>query len=351
MSVKKLLWKESASLIVLANNRALRKPYNYDVLMLKRSERTSLRPNHVVFPGGIKESMDESPRWINYFKKIGIDDKLLRDLTVVNGQRPGIFRKTSPNSIEKEIALRITAIRETFEEVGLFLCRGKNNINNKKEFGEFTEDFDRKHWQHEIHNDPSKFLNMCETLNVVPDLWSLYEWSVWLTPASDKKRFETAFYLVAVDDKPNLICEEQEVNEVLWKNPKEYFQSYQSADVWLQPPQIYELSRLAGISEIEKVQKFASERNSKGLTLFLPVKHKCKNGLVGILPGDDYYPENPNAFTEIREVNENVDQYCSPVKRCHRIITGNNECRAILNFQPFDGHLNPLDMKNIVSKL
>lgn len=348
MSVK-TLWKESASLIVLANNRAIKKSYNYDVLMLKRSPKTSLKPNHLVFPGGMTERMDESQLWIKYFEKFGINPKLLTDLTAVHGNRPGIFRKSCSNSVAKEITLRISAIRETFEEVGLFLCRDKNNLNNKKEYGAFSEDFDREHWQREVHNDPGKFLQLCEQLKVVPDLWSLYEWSVWLTPASDKKRFEAAFYLVAMNDKPNLICEKDEVTEVMWKNPMEYIESYRNDEVWMQPPQIYELSRLAGVSEIENVQKFASERNFKGSTLFLPVKHKCKNGLVGVLPGDDEYPENPNEPRKIIEINANVDEFCSNVKRCHRIITQTKETRAILNFEPFDGHLKPMEIKNVVS--
>lgn len=339
------IWKESASLIVLANNKTLKKKYGYDVLMLKRSTKTSLRQNHVVFPGGIKERTDESPLWIEYFKRFEIDHKLLKDLSHVHGHRPEIFQSTDSNSIEKEIALRITALRETFEEVGMLLCREKKNFLHKKGYGTFKEDFDKKYWQTVVHNDPSKFLVMCEELNVVPDLWGLYEWSVWLTPASDKKRFQTAFFLVALNDRPVLNCEENEVSEILWKNPNEYFESYHNSKVWFQPPQVYELSRLANIHEIENAQKFAMDRNSKGSTLFLPVKYKCNNGLVGILPGDDIYPENPNDITNILQVDENVNQFCSPVKRCHRVITGNKECRAVLNFEPFDGHLKPIDVQ------
>ncbi|XP_055920319.1 acyl-coenzyme A diphosphatase NUDT19-like [Eupeodes corollae] len=348
MSVK-TLWKESASMIVLAKNGTKNKTFNYDVLMFKRSKKTSLMPNHVVFPGGVKESLDESTNWIKHLNKIGIQEKCLKDLTLVHGQRPGIFTKTSPNSIEKEIALRITAIRETFEEVGLFLCRGKDSFSKERQYGVFKEDFDRKHWQQEVHNNPSKFLEMCEELNVFPDLWSLYEWSVWLTPASDKKRFQTAFFLVTLNEKPNLISEEHEVTEILWKSPTEYFE--RNAEVSLQPPQVYELSRLANLSEIEKVQKFASERNSKGSTLFLPVSHKCKNGSVRILPGDDCYPDDPNNCTEVVRVDENVDTFCSTAKRCHRIInSGSKESTAILNFEPFDGHLSPINVRNIVNK-
>lgn len=112
----------------------------------------------------------------------------------------------------REISLRITAIRETFEEVGLLLCKPKKD-NGNGIYGYVKEDFDRKKWQKEVHNDSTKFLELCKELDVIPDLWSLHEWSAWLTPATFKKRFETAFYIVAVNHQPNLIIEEHEVKE------------------------------------------------------------------------------------------------------------------------------------------
>lgn len=84
--------------------------------------------------------------------------------------------------------MRITAIRETFEELGVIFCRDRKSLSNNEGYGNFKEDFDRKHWQGIVHNDASKFLNLCEELDVVPDLWSLYEWSNWFTPSSFKKR-------------------------------------------------------------------------------------------------------------------------------------------------------------------
>lgn len=57
---------------------------------------------------------------------------------------------------------------------------------------------------------------MCLELEIVPDLWNLYEWTAWLTPTSfGKKRFETAFYLVALENQPEVIAEEIEVQEYM----------------------------------------------------------------------------------------------------------------------------------------
>ena len=90
----------------------------------------------------------------------------------------------------RELSLRITAIRETFEELGIIFCRDRKSLTSAdgKGYGNFKEDFDRKHWQSLIHNDASKFLTLCEELDIVPDIWSLCEWSNWFTPSTFKKR-------------------------------------------------------------------------------------------------------------------------------------------------------------------
>lgn len=64
----------------------------------------------------------------------------------------------------------------------------------------------------QVFNDAAKFIKLCEQLDVVPDIWSLYEWSVWLTPTWKRtKRFETVFYLVGVDEQPTINVENDEV--------------------------------------------------------------------------------------------------------------------------------------------
>lgn len=91
------------------------------------------------------------------------------------------------NFYSREISLRITAIRETFEEVGILLCKPKKAEYNSI-YSHCLESFDRKMWQKAVHNDSTKFLELCKELNVIPDLWSLHEWAAWLTPATFKKR-------------------------------------------------------------------------------------------------------------------------------------------------------------------
>ena len=47
----------------------------------------------------------------------------------------------------------------------------------------------------------SEFLTMCKEFDICPNIWSLYEWSDWLTPLhlKTKSRFDTMFYIASTD--------------------------------------------------------------------------------------------------------------------------------------------------------
>lgn len=61
--------------------------------MLKRSNRTAVFANHVVFPGGIFDQSDENIEWLKYFQEIGITQQSLKELLVVDSkiERPTIL--------------------------------------------------------------------------------------------------------------------------------------------------------------------------------------------------------------------------------------------------------------------
>lgn len=47
--------------------------------------------------------------------------------------------------------------------------------------------------------------------DLIPDILKLYEWSVWLTPTYSSKRYEAAFFILALENIPPVYSE---VNEV-----------------------------------------------------------------------------------------------------------------------------------------
>lgn len=140
-------WKEASSLIIVSkaaltdkvnrNSSATANQWNssvtsdYRLMMVKRSGLSSFMASAFVFPGGVVEVADYSPKWWQLFQKLGLTS---HDLDVFSscivGPRPPMI--TEPlaiseakrgaseevNYLPADIALRIAAIRETFEETG-----------------------------------------------------------------------------------------------------------------------------------------------------------------------------------------------------------------------------------------
>lgn len=132
-------WREAASLIILASTTTttadegpnLRPdPFDYRLLMVKRSGGSSFMASAFVFPGGQVELSDFDPAWLPLFERLGCPRERLDQLTsMVVGPRPPLVtdsitlrnaRKQDPSRqfIHSDIGLRISAIRETFEEAG-----------------------------------------------------------------------------------------------------------------------------------------------------------------------------------------------------------------------------------------
>lgn len=182
------------------------------MLTFKRTAKTSFYANSLAFPGGSIDKSDEDPKWLNFFQNHKIPSEEIRRKSGV--KKPLIY-DFQPNKLEREISLRIAAIRETFEELGIVLCSPKNEIKENSSFSNYfhSKDCDIPEWQHKIHNHKESLLGFCEKFNLVPNILDIFEWSVWLTPTFYPKRFETAFFIVALNSIPPVYGESNEVQD------------------------------------------------------------------------------------------------------------------------------------------
>ena len=237
-------WKEAATLLLVAKTRfrvaSALQTTNYEVLMLKRSGKSKFMPSLHVFPGGMAHDSDFSPAWLELFKRTGDDvhNNLMKFLKRGGTGAPMFSRKRADefSQIPSELAFRITAIRETFEEAGILIVRDINLVKNEKPDASgqalsgkssILSDTILNPWRERVDNDASEFLKMCQELNVVPDVWSLIEWSNWLTPVIPRvqktsgRRFDTAFYLCVLDFIPKAVHCDKETTELEVKYMKD----------------------------------------------------------------------------------------------------------------------------------
>ena len=71
-----------------------------------------------------------------------------------------------------------------------------------------------------------------------------------------------------------------------WWDPNEMLDRYNNKRIWLAPPQIYETHRLLNFKQFDLLQEFVKNRSDKGCERWLPVRMKCKDIFISVLPGE-----------------------------------------------------------------
>jgi 8-oxo-dGTP pyrophosphatase MutT (NUDIX family) len=178
----------AASVIVLRGDP-------FEVLLLRRSEKSRFAPGAWVFPGGAVE----------------VEDRISTD-----------------HSGDELLSLRVCAMRELFEETGILPGR------NAEDLRQFRRDLlgERVHFE-----------------DLYPDGWPSFEelvWTArWITPAGIPKRFDTWFFLIAVAADTIAEPEDAECVDTLWIRPEEALRREQAGELSLLFPTIRNLQAIA----------------------------------------------------------------------------------------------------------
>jgi 8-oxo-dGTP pyrophosphatase MutT (NUDIX family) len=166
----------------------------FEVLMLQRHEKSSFVPNAWVFPGGITDEGDTE----------------LGD---------GSFVDT----------MRVTAVRETFEETGVWL-------------GAPLAEAERK--RRDLLDQRIAFRDLVREAPI--DLAQLVWTSRWITPAGIPKRFDTYFFLAVVGRDAVATAEQNEVVDVTWIHPTEALARHAAREMQMVFPTLRNLEALTG---------------------------------------------------------------------------------------------------------
>ncbi len=310
-SAAKKVWRDSASVILLARDRfaaARKAKFDYEVLMLRRSGKSKFMPNTFVFPGGVISNTDFDKSWRDVFSLFG-NGRSADEVVVGESEgirRPLLMRPRDGDDCDgrmpRDVAFRLCAIRETFEESGVFL-------------GGALPERDVDEWRHRVHDDPGQLLRMCHHFEVCPDIWSLYEWACWLTPLfrgdPGQRRFDTIFYAAFLDDgKPEYSGQhdDKEMTAMQWSDPELMLLQHWDNALVLAPPQVYELTRLRAANEMSDLKMFGEKLKSVGVSTWLPVFFPCTDGIISALPGDELYPSEPDFTGERNEAPSSMLQ-------------------------------------------
>jgi len=229
--------RPSATMLILRDDP-------FEVLMVVRHADQDFS-SAMVFPGGLVDLADSDPAWLPHIT--GADG--LSDL---------------------ERALRIAAMRETFEETGLFLGRGRDG-----------------QWLDTVEAAGS-FLDTVARAGAVLDLGQLVHFGHWITPELALRRYDTHFFLAAAPGGQIACCDGREAVEAVWLEPTVVLQQAQTGQRDLPFPTRLNVRRLAGSDTLADAMAKAAER-----TVFtvLPHMERRPGGVRVTIPEEAGYDE------------------------------------------------------------
>jgi 8-oxo-dGTP pyrophosphatase MutT (NUDIX family) len=242
----------SATILMLRDG-----PAGLEVFMVKRNYQIDFAGGALVFPGGKLAEGDSDPALINHIYGSA-------DLT------------------PDQIALRVAAIREAFEEAGLFLARaigGKDLIDAAR-----LDDI--HHYRALLDRGEVDIGAMLAAEDLILDLAALVPFAHWITPVMMPKRFDTHFYLAAAPGAQIGAHDGQESVDSVWIGPQHALDQAAAGQLTIIFPTRMNLQKLAQCRTVADAMDAA--RNSPVMTVTPWIEHRDGKQYL-LIPADAGY--------------------------------------------------------------
>lgn len=138
---------------------------------------------------------------------------------------------------EGEAALRVAALRETFEEAGVLLAHGSEKLSKEKLHALRLELL-----------EGGSFRGMLEREGLRLDGGALHPAGRWVTPPYSRVRFDAWLYLAVVPDDCEASVIPGELSDGGWIRPHDALARWEAGTALLHPPNHHTLATLAGFS-------------------------------------------------------------------------------------------------------
>ena len=214
-------------------------PKGPEVLLLQRSRQVGFFPSAWVFPGGRVDDTDAD------FPVIGAVDGV-------------------------DNAFGVAAVREAFEEAGIWLGEGIPNnalrdaLNNRT--GKLPLDGSLK-----------------------ADLSQIRQWSWWITPDTEPKRYDTRFFVCIVPYEPDveIIPDASETVEARWLTPAESIRLHEADELFMAPPTYLTLLEMCEFTNVGDIWEHA---NTQAVEAIQPIHDKTVKPMEICLPTHPNHP-------------------------------------------------------------
>ncbi len=235
------------------------------VYLVARSKQASFMPGNYVFPGGKVDPVDRNAAyWIT-----------AADLE----NREIIQRFGDTLQLDELVSFCVTAVRETFEEIGIFLAqspRGGHPFSEDQTVARLKGGL-KKGWLRVAVEQGGWKLSFSR----------LFPWSHWITPKAMPLRFDTRFFVASIPPDQECSPDRNEISRGIWVRPMDALARNTAGEIPLSPPTLANLHSFRDCATVKEVlrkrnrQFWGAAQQPK--LIFLP------KGPLIVLPWDPSY--------------------------------------------------------------
>jgi recombination protein RecT len=236
-----------------------------EVLMVRRSVDATFMPGAYVFPGGAVDDEDKSPA------SVGCCDESATRLAARIG---------AVADVERACAFAVAALRECFEECGLWL-------------GDSSSDaLDHAALRRRLDAGES-IAALAQGAGVLLATSILEPWSRWVTPAGMHKRFDTMFFVARAPAGQTPSVDAGETTTLIWVQPREALRAHAAGELPMEFATLRTVDSLAPFAAGSVDALLAHARAQPRVPVFEPRLQLDAAGRIAavLLPGSPGYDE------------------------------------------------------------
>jgi 8-oxo-dGTP pyrophosphatase MutT (NUDIX family) len=242
----------------------------YEILMLRRNERSTFMPGAYVFPGGAVDAEDGDDN-IAFGMN---DDVASARLSVARGG----------------LAYYVAALRELFEEAGLLIaCTGEGDE------ARFAEPSDRERLSKDrsaLNAGELRFVDMMRARGLRVNLRGVAYLAHWITPEGMSRRYDTRFFVVLAPSAQLATHDAGETIADQWIRPADALAAHDRGDMDIMLPTRRSLEAIVHFNEAREVLSYA--RSLGPVATINPLVPERPRGSADLLPGDEgFRPDEP----------------------------------------------------------
>ncbi len=229
-----------------------------EVLMIVRHDEVDFAAGAAVFPGGKLDPGDRDPGLRSRLRGVeGLDDL--------------------------QIALRVGAIREIFEECGLLLAypAGTDDFVDPERLDNLLQTY-----RTPLERGEVTMAEFSEREKLELGCGDFEHFAHWITPVSRPKRFDTHFFLAMTPETQVAAHDGREAVDSLWITPDQALAEYKDGNLNVLFPTRLNLEKLSRSRSSSEAMKTSSESN---VVTVLPQVVKTPSGRVIRIPKEAGY--------------------------------------------------------------